>query len=203
MRRQPRLLPSDMQLMNTRTLHHKQGGVLHVVGVAHFSQASVQEVKSVIRGTRPEAVAIELCGERYGMLDRSHVPLYPVVGDMADQQLLTLIDPFFWLYHLPMYAVQALTGVRNGEEQMTAAAEAAELGAKCMLVDRRVSITVARCMDRVVDFIFSRQLFAMIWRLVCECLPFGSGHIQRSTKGADFYQQYCELQSAAAAHASV
>jgi pheromone shutdown protein TraB len=191
---QARLLPADMHLMNTRTLQHRDGGVVHVVGVAHMSKASVQEVKTVIRTVKPDVVTVELCAQRADMLNATGAALYPVIGNFSDQSMWTLIDPFFWLYHLPMYAVQALTGVRNGEEQMAAANEAANLNANCLLVDRQVSVTLARCLDSAFAFAFSRQfpefvvtyVPGMVWDTVTSLIGMGK-------ESTEFGKQYHEL----------
>jgi pheromone shutdown protein TraB len=192
---QARLLPADMKLMNARTLKHQNGGVVHVIGVAHMSKASVEEVKQVIRSVKPDVVGIELCGQRCDMLNATGVPLYPVIGPFSEQSMWTLVDPFFWLYHLPMYAAQALTGVRNGEEQLTAATEAAALNAHCLLIDRQVSITLARCVQRVTAFMFSWQfpefILTYVPGLVYETAISLIGYGKDNT---EFAEQYFELQ---------
>lgn len=50
----------------------------YILGTAHVSRKSCEDVRTIIRKVRPEVVVIELCSERQGMLhvDRIKVRIF-------------------------------------------------------------------------------------------------------------------------------
>jgi pheromone shutdown protein TraB len=56
--------------LSSVTTLEKDGTTFHVVGTAHVSRRSVEEVTRVIEELRPEVVCVELCQGRYDALSR-------------------------------------------------------------------------------------------------------------------------------------
>jgi pheromone shutdown-related protein TraB len=122
------------------------GGESHeiiIVGTAHVSEKSVQEVISKIEETRPDIVAVELCPARYRALIGQEVE-----KEIKISELLSGGKLFFFLVQLFLAYIQRKIGeelgVKPGSE-MLAAIEAAKIaGARVALVDRDIGITIQR-----------------------------------------------------------
>ncbi|MBP6633700.1 MAG: TraB family protein [Kofleriaceae bacterium] len=115
----------------------------HVVGTAHVSQASVDEVRATILRLRPEVVCVELCQGRYDALteDRSfrNLDIFKVIREGKTLYLLA---------HLGLASYQrrmgAALGVKPGAELLAAVEAAREVGARVELVDRDIHTTLKR-----------------------------------------------------------
>ena len=115
----------------------------HIVGTAHVSQRSVEEVREVIARVRPEAVCVELDRPRYEALTRANA-----FGDLDVVKVVREGRALYLLAHLALAAYQrrlgASLGVKPGAE-MLAAIEAANAGGiPIELVDRDITITFKR-----------------------------------------------------------
>jgi len=112
-----------------------------LVGTAHVSRKSIEEVEGVIESEKPSAVAVELDLKRYMALK-------------GEQQEINLVDVirrgnvFLFLFQLFLSRFQRKigeeTGVRPGEEMLRAIEKAEEIGADVLLIDRDLSITMKR-----------------------------------------------------------
>ncbi|MCX6679326.1 MAG: TraB/GumN family protein [Methanothrix sp.] len=114
-----------------------------IVGTAHVSEKSVQEVISKIEETCPDIVAVELCPARYRALIGQEVE-----KEIKISELLSGGKLFFFLVQLFLAYIQRKIGeelgVKPGSE-MLAAIEAAKIaGARVALVDRDIGITIQR-----------------------------------------------------------
>jgi pheromone shutdown-related protein TraB len=122
---------------------HLKDREITVVGTAHVSKASVEEVRSTIREIRPEAVAVELCQARYDIMKNPHawqnMDIFKVVKEKKTS---------FLMANLVMASFQRRMGEKLGVkpgDEMRAAIEEAEAGdLEVVLVDRNVQITLAR-----------------------------------------------------------
>jgi len=114
-----------------------------MVGTAHVSKSSVDEVKDVIRETKPDAVAVELCQARYDIMKDpkawQEMDIFKVIKEKRAS---------FLMANLVMASFQRRIGERMGikpGDEMRAAIEEAEAnGMEVALVDRNVRITLAR-----------------------------------------------------------
>ncbi len=115
----------------------------HVIGTAHVSKKSVDEVRAAILGLRPDTVCVELCPTRYAALTdptrfRSlDVPAI-VRGGRAGFTLATLALQAF------QKRIGDRLGVRPGSELLAATEAAKEVGATLVLADRDAQITLRR-----------------------------------------------------------
>ena len=114
-----------------------------LVGTAHVSQKSVEEVERVIREERPDTVCVELDEGRYKMLtDDSAWRSLDIVQVIKQKRVL------FLLSSLALGAYQRRMGeklgVRPGAELLAAVRAAEEVGAHVVLADRDVQATLKR-----------------------------------------------------------
>lgn len=114
-----------------------------IVGTAHVSEKSVQEVVSKIEETRPDIVAVELCPARYRALIGQEVE-----KEIKISELLSGGKLFFFLVQLFLAYIQRKIGeemgVKPGSEMLAAIQAAKRSGARVALVDRDIGITIQR-----------------------------------------------------------
>jgi pheromone shutdown-related protein TraB len=114
-----------------------------IVGTAHVSEKSVQEVIGKIEEMRPDIVAVELCPARYRALIGQEVE-----KEIKISELLSGGKLFFFLVQLFLAYIQRKIGeelgVKPGSEMLAAIEAAKKAGARVALVDRDIGITIQR-----------------------------------------------------------
>ncbi len=114
-----------------------------IVGTAHVSEKSVQEVISKIEEVRPDIVAVELCPARYRALTGQDKDT-----EIKISELLSGGKLYFFLVQLFLAYIQQKIGnemgVKPGSEMLAAIETAKRTGARVALVDRDVGITIQR-----------------------------------------------------------
>jgi pheromone shutdown protein TraB len=121
----------------------KDGTPIHLIGTAHVSARSVEEVREVIARVRPDVVCVELCQGRYDALTREgafrELDVFKVVREGKGLYLLA---------HLALSSYQRrmgqALGVKPGAELLAAVEAAREVGARVELVDRDIHTTLKR-----------------------------------------------------------
>ena len=121
----------------------KDGTTFHVVGTAHVSSRSVEEVRAVIDEVKPEVVCVELCQGRYDALTQENafrnLDVFKVVKEGKALYLLA---------HLALASYQrkmgTALGVKPGSELLAAVDAAKAAGARVELVDRDIHVTLKR-----------------------------------------------------------
>ncbi len=115
----------------------------HIIGTAHVSRQSVEEVKEVIHELRPDTVCVELCQMRYETL------IDPTRWQRLD--IFQVIKQRKMLFLMASLALQAFQrqlgeklGVRPGEELLAGVKAAEQVGAELVLADRDVQVTLRR-----------------------------------------------------------
>ena len=125
----------------------EHAGSVRVVGTAHVSQESVDEVERVIDGERPDVVAVELDEGRFRQL-KGETP-----DDLDAADLLQGNTVFQFLAYWMLSYVQTRLGdrfdVRPGAEMLAAVEIAEELGIDIALVDRDIQVTIQRFWARL------------------------------------------------------
>ena len=114
-----------------------------LIGTAHISQSSVDEVNHVIEQEKPDTVCIELCSSRYqAMMDKDqwkNMDIFKVVREGKS---------FLLFANLIMTAFQkrlgSQLGVKPGAEMLAAAQASERVNAELLLADRDVKITLQR-----------------------------------------------------------
>lgn len=121
----------------------KDGTTYHVIGTAHVSSRSVDEVRAVIGEIRPDVVCVELCQGRFDALTSENsfrnLDVFKVVREGKALYLLA---------HLALASYQRkmgqALGVKPGSELLAAVTAAEEVGARVELVDRDIHVTLKR-----------------------------------------------------------
>ena len=135
------------------------GGSVRVVGTAHVSADSVEEVRETIDADRPDVVAVELDEGRYRQMQGE------VAQDLEPSDLLEGNTVFQFIAYWMLSYVQARMGDRFDIEpgaDMQAAIDAAEaVGSEVALVDRDIQMTIQRFWARMSIF----EKLRMVWEL--------------------------------------
>jgi pheromone shutdown-related protein TraB len=118
-----------------------------LIGTAHVSRESIEEVSRMIREEKPELVCVELDQSRYNAMagkdDWERLNVSKVFKEGKG---------FLLIANLVLSGFQRRMGdelgVKPGEEMKTAVLAAEELGIPCRLCDREVQITLRRAWAR-------------------------------------------------------
>lgn len=120
-----------------------------LIGTAHVSNKSVEEVKTVIARERPDIVAIELCRGRYESLKGG-------VKDVAVTDILKGGNMTLFLVHSVLAYFQNKIGseldVKPGSEMIAAIDASEELNIEIALVDRDINVTLQRFIAKMGFF---------------------------------------------------
>lgn len=114
-----------------------------LVGTAHVSSASIDEVRTVIRAEQPDRVAVELDQGRYQTLSQ------PENWEKLDLfKIIRSGKGFLLLGNLALSSFQRKLGenldVKPGQELLAAVEEAQALGTPYTLIDREIQVTLNR-----------------------------------------------------------
>lgn len=152
---------------NVTTLQY-QDKTIHLIGTAHISAKSAQEVQTVIHSVRPNTVCVELDETRHAALVDEHrfrkLNLPSVIRN--NKVVFTLASLVLTAYQRRM---GEKLGVKPGAELLAGVTAAAEVGATLVLADRNVAITLKRSWANLGAPDRAQLLVAMIASL------FGSG----------------------------
>jgi pheromone shutdown-related protein TraB len=132
-----------------------------LVGTAHISKDSVDEVKSAIKEYKPDIVAVELCQRRFEAITKKDKwENTPVTS------LLKSNNAYLMLAQIFLSSIQRKLGkeygVEPGSEMIAAMDEAKKQKLKVALVDRDISITLKRAWKKM-GF---REKFRLIWEFM-------------------------------------
>lgn len=127
------------------TLHvitFDDGSVIHLIGTAHVSSGSVEQVGKIIDEVQPDRICIELDSSRMkSKTDTSY-------SDTDIRKVIKEGKGFFLLANTALASFQkrmgAQTGIKPGEEILTAAKLAKERDIPMSLCDREIQITFKR-----------------------------------------------------------
>jgi pheromone shutdown-related protein TraB len=133
------------------TVLKKDGKTYHIIGTAHISKESVDEVNRVIDEIKPDTVCVELCETRYqSMTDSDRWKKLDIFQIIREKKVLFLMSS------IAMGAFQrrlgAELGVKPGAEFKAAIEKANEIGAKVVLADRNIQATLKRTWRRLSFF---------------------------------------------------
>jgi pheromone shutdown-related protein TraB len=114
-----------------------------LVGTAHVSPASIDEVREVIRAEKPDTVGVEIDAGRFRSLAE------PDSWKKLDiVQVIRSNKGFLLMANLALSSFQRRIGkdlaTKPGQEMLAAVETAAETGARFVLIDREVQVTLRR-----------------------------------------------------------
>jgi len=132
---------------------------VHILGTAHVSQQSVDEVKAAIAEYKPDVVAVELDQARFQALKRQARD--PTVEDVLEvKNFNSLLVQ--WLLAYLQRKIGIDVGVDPGAEMKAAIEEAEKNNIPIALVDRDIRVTLMRFWRSMGIF----EKIKMIWALV-------------------------------------
>ncbi len=143
-------------------------GEIVIVGTAHVSEKSVQEVTRAIEDLHPDVVAVELCNSRYraltGQEETGEIQIKEI---LSGGKLYLLLVQWFLAY--VQKKIGSDLGVKPGSEMIAAIETAEKMGARVALVDRDIGVTIQR--------FWSAMSFVEKAKLVGSMIPaaFGKG----------------------------
>ena len=137
-----------MEFSENVTVLARDGKTYYIVGTAHISRESVDEVREVIQKVRPDTVCVELCESRYqALVDKDRWKKLDIFKIIKEGKTL------FLMANLALGAYQrrlgAKLGVKPGAELVAAIDEAETVGADLRLVDRDIRVTLKRAWRNV------------------------------------------------------
>ncbi|MEO8842142.1 MAG: TraB/GumN family protein [Kofleriaceae bacterium] len=132
-----------MELPASVTTLTRGDTTFYVVGTAHVSQKSVDDVRTVIDTVHPDVVCVELCKSRFDALTKDSA-----FRDLDVFKVVREGKTLYLLGHLALASYQrrigASLGVQPGAELVTASKTAAKRGIPVELIDRDINITLRR-----------------------------------------------------------
>ena len=141
---------------------------IKIIGTAHVSQESVDEVRLAIEVYKPDIVAIELDQSRYAALKKQGRD--PSVNDVLEvKNFNTLLVQ--WLLAYLQRKIGFDVGVEPGAEMKAAIEETERRGIDIELVDRDIRLTLLRFWN-AMGFI---EKLKMIWALVISIAEVDNG----------------------------
>lgn len=119
------------------------GKELILIGTAHVSKRSAEEVKEVIEAEQPDSVCVELDNERYQAImsgDRyKEMDIFKIIKQKkAGLLLINLLISSFQKRMAKQFAI------KPGQEMIQGVQSANEIGANLILADRNIQVTFAR-----------------------------------------------------------
>lgn len=116
-------------------------GELRIVGTAHVSAKSVEEVRAAIGEFQPDVVAVELDPPRYAVIRKQAKD--PSVKDVLEAKNFTQIL-VQWILAYLQRRIGLDLGVEPGAEMKAAIEEAEARGCAVALIDRDIGVTLRR-----------------------------------------------------------
>lgn len=125
---------------------------IHIVGTAHVSQKSIEEVRETVDAVNPDVIAIELDAGRFATLkqqmredetgiDEKQSKTPDVKGILNGNFTLMLVQ---WLLGYVQRKIGMNVGVDPGSEMKEAIRLAEERNIRIVLIDRDINTTIAR-----------------------------------------------------------
>ncbi|EDQ84860.1 uncharacterized protein MONBRDRAFT_34519 [Monosiga brevicollis MX1] len=133
-----------------------------LIGSAHVSQKSVDEVLQVIRTYRPPVVAVELCRERAGMLKMNYSDTSALQQAEPDFAEIVRIVQQGNSATIAQLFVQSLYSWLATKLKIEVMPECESYGGSVVLLDRPVSVTLNRTMGNLTFWDKVRFLFLTI-----------------------------------------
>lgn len=152
---------SALDTQNFSTSHVRlttaNGSEVFLIGTAHFSHKSIQDVQEVMRTVKPSAVVLELCKERAFMLTLDEETLLEQNRKLSYDKVRSAIaekgvaQGLVYIMFIKMSAnLTEKLGMAPGSEFRAGASEAQKLpGCRVVLGDRSLKVTVARAVDSI------------------------------------------------------
>ena len=132
-------------LLTSENIHRVDldGREIMLIGTAHVSKASVEEVKTLIEAEKPDTVCIELCQARYqAITDLNRWKNTDIVKIIRERKAPLLLANLIMSSYQKKLAKKF--GIEPGQEMKQAIASAKAVGAEICLADRDLQVTMLR-----------------------------------------------------------
>ena len=144
-----------------------------LIGTAHISQDSVDEVKKAIEEFKPDIVAVELCKRRYDAITKKDKwENTPVTNLLKSNQAYLMLAQTF------LSSIQRKLGkeygVEPGSEMIAAMDEAKKHKVDVALVDRDITITLKRAWKKMGI----REKFRLSWEFLKAMIGFDEEELE-------------------------
>jgi pheromone shutdown-related protein TraB len=122
-----------------------------LLGTAHISQSSVEDVEQAVSRWKPDVVCVELCRMRHeALLDPDRWKNMDLTKVIREKKLALLASNLILASF--QKKIGDRTGVRPGEEMRRASELAREKGLELFLIDREIRTTLSRAWAKVGFF---------------------------------------------------
>lgn len=139
---------SEKQMNASEENHSDAPTQVFIVGTAHVSEKSVEEVRRIIETEQPDVVAVELCPSRYKGLTEPQTE-----KEISAKDILSSGNIFYNLLYMLLAHIQKKMGdemgVPPGSEMITAIEEAQASETAIVLIDRDIKITFQRFIGKM------------------------------------------------------
>ena len=174
---------SSSDLLIQVLLSANSGAKVYLVGTAHFSKESCEDVRNVIHAVQPDIVVIELCKARTNMLQLDEETILEEAQNLNLDKSLEVIrqqgtvQGVMYLLLLSMSAhLTKELGMAPGGEFRTAYREAQKLsGCIVQLGDRPINITLKRAIGSLGPW----QKLKMAWNILTNNDPITKEDVER------------------------
>lgn len=139
---------------------------VYLIGTAHVSEESCRVVRAAISLMEPEVVFVELCQKRSFILRRAHFSV-PTISDILatlKEQRSNLLGV---LYSWFLGKVATKLDVFPGSEFRAAYQEATACGAKVVLGDRDIEVTLRRTWGKMSTWHKTKFITTMVFQAFC------------------------------------
>eukprot|EP00698_Gefionella_okellyi_P001052 TRINITY_DN10929_c0_g1_i1.p1 TRINITY_DN10929_c0_g1~~TRINITY_DN10929_c0_g1_i1.p1 ORF type:complete len:329 (+),score=57.86 TRINITY_DN10929_c0_g1_i1:1167-2153(+) len=171
---------------------YEEDVTVYLIGTAHLSDESSDDVRKLIRGVQPDSVMVELCNSRSSIMVTKPSTSPPPAMDTATMIKLVRAQGIFGLFQLGLQSMYAqaskLVNLPVGGEFRAAYETATELGAKIVLGDRPVAITL----KRVWAAMTFREKARLVWMLLTEKLDGLTQEDIEALKQGDIFDTLCK-----------
>lgn len=165
------------------TLETSWGSKVYVVGTAHFSQESQDDVVKTIEATQPDVVMVELCNSRLNILQLDEERLLEEAKDINLEKIRLAVKQSGFsqgIMHLLFLSMSAhLTkqlGMAPGGEFRTAFREAKKIpGCRLQLGDRPIQVTLRRALSSLSVW----QKIRLAWYLLTSNDPISKEDVEK------------------------
>ncbi|KZV40316.1 traB domain-containing protein-like [Dorcoceras hygrometricum] len=161
-----KVLPEELSrsVVTLRCESAAEGGVcdVYLVGTAHVSKESCQEVQAIINFLKPQVVFLELCSSRIAVLMQQNLKV-PTMGEMLDMWKKKH-NLFGILYSWFLAKVASKLEVFPGEEFRVAYEEAKKYGGRVILGDRPVQVTLRRTWVKMPLWHKTKLLYSLMFQ---------------------------------------
>ncbi|MDI9434437.1 MAG: TraB/GumN family protein [Euryarchaeota archaeon] len=138
---------------------------LKIIGTAHVSEKSVEEVKNTIIESHPDVVAVELDVNRYhnlinekkGITQDKDIKIREILkGNNISMLLVSGFLSYF------QKKIGEEVGVKPGSEMLAATEAAEEVGSQVALIDRDIQITLKRALNMMSFWEKAKFVYSII-----------------------------------------